>query len=83
MPKAFVCINSESGSVEVVNDLKRIDGVCEVYSSRGMYEAIAMVQADTFDKLKEIVSQQVRKIGDIKSTLTLTLIEENLSHDNP
>ncbi len=41
MPKAFVLINVESGTEEeVVEELKKIDGVEEAYFSYGVYDII-------------------------------------------
>jgi DNA-binding Lrp family transcriptional regulator len=75
MPRALVFINSRFENTELVNDLAKVEGVSEAYPSRGMYDAVAMVQAETFTKVKEIVAQRIRNIDSVKSTLTLTLIE--------
>ena len=79
MPKALVFINTKSGSVGVVKDLQKVEGVSEAHSSRGVYDAVAMVQADSFSKVKEIVSRQIRSIDSVKATLTLTLVESPAS----
>jgi DNA-binding Lrp family transcriptional regulator len=52
-----------------------VKGVSEAHSSRGMYDAVAMVQADSLNRVKEIVSRNIRTIDNVKSTLTLTLVE--------
>jgi hypothetical protein len=48
MPRAFVFINAVSEDMEVVDSLRKVEGVREVHSSRGLYEAVAMVQAESF-----------------------------------
>ncbi len=78
MAKALVFINTKQGSAGVVKDLEKVHGVSEAHSSRGMYDAVAMVQGETLNKVKEIVSKQIRSMDNVKSTLTLTLIEEPL-----
>ena len=75
MPKAIVFINTQSDSAELVKDLENVEGISEAHSSRGMYEAVAMVQAESFNMVKEIVSKRIRTMDNVKSTLTLTLID--------
>ena len=75
MPRALVFINSRSDVSELVRDLSRVDGVSEAHSSRGVYDAIAMVEAESFSQVKEIVFNRIRGLGSVKSTLTLTLLE--------
>jgi DNA-binding Lrp family transcriptional regulator len=75
MPKAFVFINTSFDAAGLVRDLEKVEGVREAHSSRGMYDAVAMVQAESFGEVKEIVSKRIRGLENVKSTLTLTLVE--------
>jgi DNA-binding Lrp family transcriptional regulator len=77
MPRAFVLINVESGSEdEVLKDLKKIEGVEEAYFSYGVYDLITKIKADTMEKLKEMVTRQIRALSQVRSTLTLIMMEE-------
>ena len=77
MPRAFVLINVESGSEdEVLNELKRVEGVEEAYFSYGVYDLITKIKADTMEKLKEMVTRQIRSLSKVRSTLTLIMMEE-------
>ena len=77
MPRAFVLINVESGSEdEVLKELKKIEGVEEAYFSYGVYDLITKIKADTMDKLKEMVTRQIRSLSKVRSTLTLIMMEE-------
>ena len=77
MPKAFVLINVESGSEEeVLEEIKKSKGVEEAYYSYGVYDIIAKVQAESMEKLREAVSQNMRTINKVRSTLTLIMMEE-------
>ncbi|MEM2319249.1 MAG: Lrp/AsnC ligand binding domain-containing protein [Candidatus Bathyarchaeia archaeon] len=77
MPRAFVLINTEIGSeADVLKDLRKIEGVEEAYSVYGVYDIIAKVNADTMDKLKEIVTWRIRRLDKVRSTLTMIIIEE-------
>ena len=77
MPRAFVLINVESGAEqEVVNDLKKIEGVEEAYFSYGVYDIITKIKADSMERLKDMVTRKVRAISRVRSTLTLIMMEE-------
>ncbi len=77
MPQAFVLINVESGAEEeVVGQLKKISGVEEAYYSYGVYDIITKVNADTMEKLKNMVTRNVRTLNHVRSTLTLIIMEE-------
>jgi len=77
MPQAFVLINVESGAEEeVVGQLRKIAGVQEAYYSYGVYDIITKVKADTMEKLKDMVTRNVRTLNRVRSTLTLIIMEE-------
>ena len=77
MPRAFVLINVESGSEdEVLQELKKIEGVEEAYFSYGVYDLITKIKADTMEQLKEMVTRKIRALSQVRSTLTLIMMEE-------
>ena len=77
MPQAFVLFNVESGSEDqVLKDTKDIGGVQEAYVSYGVYDLVVKVKADSMEQLKELVTHRLRKIKNVRSTLTLMLTEE-------
>ncbi len=79
--KALVFINTKPGSVGVIRNLEKVQGVSEAHSSRGMYDAVALVQAETLNEVKETISNGIRSLEGVQSTLTLTLIEEPLKQN--
>jgi DNA-binding Lrp family transcriptional regulator len=77
MPRAFVLINVESGSEDdVLQQLKKVEGIEESYFSYGVYDIITKIKADTMDKLKEMVTRNIRTLTKVRSTLTLIMMEE-------
>jgi DNA-binding Lrp family transcriptional regulator len=77
MPRAYVLINVESGSEdEVLQELKTVEGLEESYFSYGVYDLITKIKAETMDKLKEMVTQRIRTLTKVRSTLTLIMMEE-------
>ena len=77
-PIAFVLINTEIGSEnEVLKTLKKVNGVKEAYSVYGVYDIVAKIQAETMDKLKEMVTWHIRRLDKVRSTLTMIVTEES------
>jgi DNA-binding Lrp family transcriptional regulator len=76
MPTAFVLINTEIGSsiVDVLKDLKKVEGVDEVFAVYGVYDIMAKVRAESMDKLKEIVTLRIRRVDKVKTTLTMIVV---------
>lgn len=76
MAKAFVLINTEAGlEREVVNQIKSMKSVKEAYTVYGVYDAIAFIEADKIDDLRNIVSYELRKINGVRSTVTMMVAE--------
>jgi len=76
MPWAFVLVNAEVGSdVELLQVLKKIPNVKEAYAVYGVYDIVAKVEAETMDKLKEVVFAKIRRLDKVRSTLTMIVIE--------
>ena len=77
MPRAFVLINVESGSEDdVLRAIKTIEGVEEAYFSYGVYDIITKIRAGTMEQLKDMVTRRVRTLPNVRSTLTLIMIED-------
>jgi DNA-binding Lrp family transcriptional regulator len=76
MPTAFVLINAELGKEEgILKELRSIAFVKEAHFVYGVYDIIAKVEADSMEKLKEIVTFKIRRLTDVRSTLTMTVAE--------
>ncbi len=76
MAIAYVLINCELGSEEsIIQQLKSLDGVVEVHGTFGAYDILAKVESPAVDVLREIITWKVRKIDQIRSTLTLMGVE--------
>ena len=77
MPMAYVLINTEPKYMEsVVATLEKLDSVKEVFPVYGVYDVVAKIQADSMDKLKEIVTWKVRSLDEVRSTITMLILEE-------
>ena len=76
MATAYILINCELGSEEsIIEQLKNLDGVTEVNGTFGAYDILAKIESTTVDVLRETITWKIRKIDQIRSTLTLMGIE--------
>jgi len=72
MPLAYVMITTEVGSEsKVTEDLKKLEEVKEVYGVYGVYDLVVRVEAETVEELKLAISDNIRTIEDIRTTLTM------------
>ena len=55
--------------------LNTISNISEANRVEGPYDILVKINAESHEKLKEIISIQLRKIERIKHTLTLTAIQ--------
>jgi DNA-binding Lrp family transcriptional regulator len=75
MAKAFVLINVEiGGEDEVLKDLKPITEVKEAHLVYGVYDIIAIVETPTMQELKDAISQKIRRLDKVHSTLTMIVV---------
>ena len=76
MATAYVLINCELGSEEeIIKQVKNLEGVIEVHGTFGAYDILAKIESPTVDVLRETITWKIRKIDQIRSTLTLMGIE--------
>ena len=72
---AFIFITAETDSNKnTIEDLKKVEGVVELYPSRGAYDIIAKVSGESLEHLREVIFKQIKNLGSIKSTLTLMVV---------
>lgn len=82
MPTAYVLLNSDLGNDEsIVNEVKKILDVesevnYEVQGVYGVYDIILKISADNAEALRSIITNKIRKINKVQSTLTMMVIEE-------
>ena len=75
MATVFVMINTELGSESMVlKRLKEIEGVKETFLVYGVYDIIARIETETMQELKDIVALKVRRLDNVRSTLTMIVI---------
>jgi DNA-binding Lrp family transcriptional regulator len=77
MTSAFLFINAELLFIEdVINKLKEVPEIVDVYKVQGIYDIVARVNSDTEEKLKELISERIRRIDRITGTVTVIIAKE-------
>ena len=75
MEIAYVLVKSKIGhEVDVMNDILKIDGVKEVMGTYGVYDIFVKVQVPTRNEIEKIITQKIRKVNNVVSTTTLSVI---------
>ncbi|MBD3204881.1 Lrp/AsnC family transcriptional regulator [Candidatus Bathyarchaeota archaeon] len=76
MVTAYITISTELGSEDEIKEaIEKLEGVRECSVVYGVYDLVAVVDADTTEELNDMVFNKIRKFNDVKSTLTLIVVE--------
>ncbi|MGQ0772095.1 MAG: Lrp/AsnC ligand binding domain-containing protein [Nitrososphaerota archaeon] len=82
MPIAFILLNSDLGSdQEIITKIKEILAVekglkYDVQGVYGIYDIVVKIESENADHLRSIITNKIRKIDKVQSTLTMMVIEE-------
>lgn len=69
-------INTEAGGEEeVFQKLKEFNEIKEAYIVYGVYDIVVKVEADTMDKLRDFITNTIRKMPKVRSTLTMIIMD--------
>jgi len=75
-------LNSDLGSdQEIVTKIKEILGVerglkYDVQGVYGIYDIVVKIESDNADHLRSVITNKIRKIDKVQSTLTMMVIDE-------
>ncbi|MCI4461593.1 MAG: Lrp/AsnC ligand binding domain-containing protein [Thermogladius sp.] len=81
MPKAtaIVLIQTEIGAESrVLEELYKIPEISEAYIVYGTYDVVVKIESDSLEKIREIVTNKVRRLPDIRTTITMIVVEERI-----
>ena len=82
MSTSYVLINSNLGTdVQIIKEVKELlanqsDVKLEIQGVYGVYDIIVKLSSDNGEKLRSIVTDEIRKIENVQSTLTMLVIEQ-------
>ncbi len=73
--QAIVMINTDVGKEnEILEKLFALPEVKEVYMVYGIHDLIAVVEAEDMDTLRSLITEKIRKMDGVKSTLTSIVV---------
>jgi len=82
VPTAYVLLNSDLGSDQaIISKVKEIldneeNIKYEVQGVYGVYDIVLKVTSDNSEKLRGVITNKIRKIDKVQSTLTMMVIQE-------
>jgi DNA-binding Lrp family transcriptional regulator len=71
----YVLLNCDLGAEEyIVEELKRISEIKSAYLTFGAYDVIAEIHAETQEDFEKTVSNKIRRLARVVSTMTLNVV---------
>ena len=72
-------INTDAGAEdEVFEKLKELSQVTEAYVVYGVYDIVIRVETENMEKLRDFVTNSIRKLPKVRSTLTMIVMENKV-----
>ena len=82
LPTSYILINSDLGTDEtIISKIKEIladkkEIQYEIRGVYGVYDIVLKLSSDDIDALRSTITNKIRKIASVESTLTMMVIEE-------
>jgi len=81
LPTSYILINSDLGTDESI--IEKIKGILadestiqyEIQGVYGVYDIVLKLSSDDIDTLRSTITNKIRKINSVQSTLTMMVIE--------
>jgi len=65
---------------EVVEALRKLENIEEVYEVAGQYDIVTLVSTSTLEEFRDILQKQIMKIKGVKSTISTIILD---THKGP
>ncbi len=77
MPTAYILVNCTLGSEEkIISELTNLPDVKEVRGTYGVHDVFVKVRSNDTEYMNNTITNKIRKVPGITSTVTLVVIEE-------
>lgn len=81
MPTAYVLLNSDLGTDQsIIYEVKQIlsgeEVTYDIQGVYGVYDIVLKLSSDDGEKIRSLITNKIRKISKVQSTLTMMVIEE-------
>ena len=75
---AYVLVQSTIGhEMEVLSELLKIQFVKEAKGTFGYYDILVKIEADREKEIEKIITKKIRKVKNVSTTTTLSVISEH------
>jgi len=82
MPTAYILVNCTLGSEEkIITEIAKLSDVKEVRGTYGVHDIFVKVKSENTEAMNHAITNKIRKIPGITSTVTLVVIEEQGGKD--
>lgn len=76
MVSAVILVNTDVGATaKVLREVMSVKGVEEAHALCSVYDLMIKVKASSAEKLREIITYSIRKLGGVSNVMTLLLAE--------
>ena len=73
---AVVLVNTNMAQQEKVLDrIRQVKGVEEAHALWGVYDLLVKITANSIERLREIIKDNLKRLAGVASTLTLMIVE--------
>lgn len=77
LPTAYILVNCTLGSEEkIIEEIAKLSDVKEVRGTYGVHDVFVKVKSENTETMNHTITNRIRKIPGITSTVTLVVIEE-------
>ena len=75
MTKAIIMINTDVGKEdEIMEKLYELEEVKDVFLVYGIHDIVAIVETETMDQLRTLITEKIRQMDGVKNTLTSIVV---------
>jgi DNA-binding Lrp family transcriptional regulator len=68
-------VNVEAGAdKEVLEEIRKIPEIKASHMVYGIYDIVAIVESETLEKLREMVTKKIRQLVKVRSTVTMIVM---------
>ncbi len=72
MTDAYVMLNCDLGAeTAIMEQLRELEQVVDVFETIGTHDMLVKLQAENFEKVREVVSRNIQQLKNVRSTSTL------------
>jgi len=77
MPTAYILVNCTLGSEEkIISEISKLQDIKEVRGIYGVHDVFVKLKSDNTEAMNQTITNKIRKMPGITSTVTLLVIDQ-------